>query len=214
MHVRTEGEERNRALGAFGAVSGSSGAIGVLLGGMLTQYLNWQWVLFVNVPIGLLVLALTPRLLAETRNTTSGGFEILGAVTVTAGMTALVDGFISAAQPGWGAPIVTGSFIAAAVLLGGFVAIEAHSSNPLLPLSMFRRRNLTGGSLVTLALQGALFGTFYFLSLYLQQTRGYSALQAGLAYLPISVAIILISGVASRLATRLAPRPIIVTGLA
>jgi predicted MFS family arabinose efflux permease len=172
---------------------------------VLTQYLSGQWVLFVNVPIGLVVLALTPRLLAETRTNISGGFDVLGGVTVTVGMTALVYGFVSAAQRGWRAPIVTESFVAAAVLLGGFAAIEARSSSPLLPLSTFRRRNLTGGSLVTLALQGALFGTFYFLSVHLQQTRGYSALQAGLAYLPLSGAIILISGVASRLVTRLAP---------
>jgi EmrB/QacA subfamily drug resistance transporter len=208
-----EGAPRNRALGVFGAVAGSGGAVGVLAGGLLTQYLGWQWVLFVNVPIGPVVLAFAPRLLVESRSGQAGTFDVAGAVTVTAGLTALVYAFVAGAQDGWAVPVVLGSFAAAAVLLSGFLAVEARSSAPLVPLSAFGRRTLTGANLTALALQAALFGMFYFLSLYLQQVLHYSALTAGLAYLPLSAGVIVGSAVAARLMTRLGPGPLVLTGL-
>jgi EmrB/QacA subfamily drug resistance transporter len=214
MTTFAEGPERNRALGVFGAVAGSAGAVGVLLGGVLTQYLGWQSVLFLNVPIGLAVFVLAPRVLRESRSGGTGGLDALGAVTVTAGLLALVYGFVTAAQDGWAAPVVLGAFAAAGLLLAAFVGVEARSADPLVPLSVFRRRNLTGASVVTAVQTAAFLGMFYLLSLYLQQVLGFSALNAGLAYLPLSLGIIVSSTVASRLVARFGPRALIVSGLA
>ena len=208
-----EGRERNRAMGVFGAVAGSGGAIGVLLGGLLTQYAGWQWVLFVNVPIGAAVVVLAPRLLAESKSGESGGFDIAGAVTVTAGLIALVYGFVNAARDGWSDPVTLLSFGLSAALLATFLVIEVRSRFPLVPLGVFRRRNLTGANVVGLLVGASLFAMFFFISLYLQQVLGYSALKTGLSYLPLSAGIIVSAGMASKLVTRLGVTPVIVPGL-
>jgi MFS family permease len=151
---------------------------------VLTDYLGWQSAQLVNVPIGLLVLILAPWVLTESRSDEDRGFDVAGAVSITTGLLALVYAFVAAAEHGWTAPMVLVCFGVAAALLSVFVAIEAHGRAPLVPLSTFRRRNLTGANMVMLLQTAAYFDTFYFLSLYLQQVLGYSALAAGLAYLP------------------------------
>src|SRR5512132_1863983 len=157
-----EGPERNRAFGVFGAVAGAGGAIGLLAGGILTSWLSWRWVLFVNVPIGVLLAALAPLYITESERQ-PGKFDLGGALTSTAGMTALVYGFIRAAQEGWSNLATVGSFTAAALLLAVFFSIQTRSSQPITPLHMFADRNRAGSYAVMLSLAAALFGMFFFL---------------------------------------------------
>jgi len=206
-----EGRERNRAFGVFAAVSVSGAAIGLLAGGMLTSWLSWRWVLFVNVPIGLLLAFLAPRYITESERQ-PGRFDLGGALTSTAGMAALVYGFIRAAQEGWSDPGTIGSFVAAVVLLAVFFFIETRTRQPITPLHMFRDRNRAGIYGVMLALAAALFGMFFFLTLFVQGVLGYSPLKAGFAFLPITAAIIVTSQVAARSLPRLGPKPLMVAG--
>src|SRR4030095_9857146 len=155
-----EGEERNRAFGVFSAVAVSGSAIGLVAGGVLTSWASWRWVLFVNVPIGILLAALAPLYITESERQ-PGRFDLGGALTSTAGMTALVYGFIRAAQQGWSTPGTIGSFIAAAVLLAVFLLIETRTSQPITPLHLFRDRNRAGSSAIMLALAAAMFGQFF-----------------------------------------------------
>jgi EmrB/QacA subfamily drug resistance transporter len=209
-----EGAERNRALGVWGAVAGSGGAAGVLLGGVLTQYLGWEWVLFVNVPIGLAAVMLAPRLLVESRDEgRERAFDISGAVTVTAGLALLVYTLVDANQSGWGSTktIVLGAI--AVVLLAGFVVIEGRQRHPLVPFSVFRLRTLRGANVVSLLVAMSLFSMFFFISLYMQQVLGYDALKAGVAYLPLALMIIVSAGVASVLVTRIGFKIPLVAGM-
>jgi EmrB/QacA subfamily drug resistance transporter len=206
-----EGPERNRAFGVFAAVSGSGAAIGLLAGGMLTSWLSWRWVLFVNVPIGILLAMLAPLYISESERQ-PGRFDISGALTSTAGMAALVYGFIRAAQEGWSDPVTIASFAAAAVLLAGFVLIERRTRQPITPLHMFRDRNRAGSYAIMLALAAALFGMFFFLTLFVQDVLGYSPLKAGFAFLPVTVALILTAQFAARTLPRLGPKPLLTTG--
>jgi EmrB/QacA subfamily drug resistance transporter len=206
-----EGEERNRAFGVFGAVAVAGGALGLLAGGMLTSWLSWRWVLFVNVPIGVLLASLAPLYISESERQ-PGRFDLGGALTSTAGMAALVYGFIRAAQEGWSDPGTIGSFVAAAVLLAVFFSIETRIRQPITPLHMFRDRNRAGSYAIMLALAAAMFGMFFFLTLFVQGVLGYSPLRAGFAFLPITAAIILTSQFAARSLPRLGPRRLMTTG--
>ncbi|MEA2288595.1 MAG: hypothetical protein QOD55_592 [Solirubrobacteraceae bacterium] len=209
-----EGAERNKALGVWGAVAGSGGAAGVLLGGMLTQWAGWEWVLFVNVPIGLAVAALAPRLLPESRDTgRARAFDVAGAVSVTAGLAILVYALVDANNAGWGSTQTIGLSALAIALLGTFLAVETRTRHPLMPFAIFRLRTLRGANVVGLLIGMALFAMFFFLSLYLQQVLGYDALKAGFAYLPLAVSIILSAGVASALVTRIGFKPTLIAGL-
>jgi len=208
-----EGPERNRAFGVFAAVSGSGAAIGLLAGGMLTSWLSWRWVLFVNVPIGLLLAALTPRSITESERQ-PGRFDVSGALTSTAGMAALVYGFIRAAQEGWSNPATVGSFTAAAVLLATFFWIETRTRQPITPLGMFADRNRAGSYAIMLALSAALVGMFFFLTLFVQDVLGYSPLRAGLSFLPLAATIIVSSQIAARSLPRLGPKRLMTTGAA
>ena len=209
-----EGPERNRAMGVWGAMAGSGGAIGVLAGGILTQYLGWEWVLFVNVPVGVLVLALAPRILVESRGDDfEGGFDVLGAITVTSGLVALVYGFVQAAEDGWGEQSTALWFGLATLLLVVFLFVETHAKAPLVPLQVFGRRNLSGANLVGLVVGAAMFAMFFFVTLYLQRVLGYSALKTGVSYLPLAFSIILSAGLASQLVTRLGVIPVMLPGL-
>jgi MFS family permease len=192
-------------------VSGSGAAIGLLAGGMLTSWLSWRWVLFVNVPIGILLAMLAPLYISESERQ-PGRFDISGALTSTAGMAALVYGFIRAAQAGWSDPVTIASFAAAAVLLAGFVLIERRTRQPITPLHMFRDRNRAGSYAIMLALAAALFGMFFFLTLFVQDVLGYSPLKAGFAFLPVTVALILTAQFAARTLPRLGPKPLLTTG--
>ncbi|MEA2380387.1 MAG: hypothetical protein QOH72_358 [Solirubrobacteraceae bacterium] len=209
-----EGAERNRALGVWGAVAGSGGAAGVLLGGVLTQYAGWEWVLFVNVPIGFLAAALAPRLLPESRDSERDRvFDLAGATTVTAGLALLVFALVDANNAGWGSTQTIGLGAIAVVLLAAFVVIESRTSHPLMPFSIFRLRTLRGADIVGLLIGMALFAMFFFLSLYMQQVLGYDALKTGFAYLPLALNIIVSAGVASQLVTRVGFKPTLIAGL-
>jgi EmrB/QacA subfamily drug resistance transporter len=212
--IFTEGAERNKAFGVWGAVAGSGGAVGVLLGGMLTQWAGWEWVLFVNVPIALVAAALAPRLLPESRNTGARHFDVAGAVSITAGLSLLVYALIDATNAGWGSAQTLGLIALALALIAGFVAIELKSRAPLMPFpGIFRIRTISGINLTALFIAMALFSMFFFVSLYMQQVLGFDALDAGLGYLPLAFGIIVSAGVASALTTRFGFKPILITGL-
>jgi EmrB/QacA subfamily drug resistance transporter len=206
-----EGRERNRAFGVFASVSVSGAAIGLLAGGLLTEWLSWRWVLFVNVPIGL-ALALVARLYITESERQPGRFDLTGALTSTAGMASLVYGFIRAAQSGWTDGLTLASFLAALVLLSVFLVIETRTRQPITPLHMFRDRNRAGSYGMMLALSAAMFGMFFFNTLFVQDVLGYSPLRAGIAFLPIVGALILASQVAARTLPALGPRRLMSAG--
>ncbi|MGY0232597.1 MFS transporter [Longispora urticae] len=196
-----EGPERNRAFGVFAAVSGAGAAIGLIAGGMLTSWLSWRWTLFVNVPIGIVLALLTPRYLKESERH-PGRFDIAGAITSTAGMSLLVYGFIRAADKGWSNTGTLASFGAAVVLLAAFILIERRSQQPITPLHLFADRDRTGSYVVMLLTGAAMFGMFFFLTLFVQNVLGYSPLRAGFAFLPVTLAI----GITAQLASQILPR--------
>jgi EmrB/QacA subfamily drug resistance transporter len=211
----TDGSERNKALGAWGAVAGSGGAVGVLLGGVLTDGLGWEWVLWVNVPVAAAVALLTPRFIGESRATDQErNFDVAGAVTVTAGLTVLVYALVDATEAGWGSAQTLGLIGLAAALLASFVVIELRSKAPLVPFSIFRLRTLTGANVVGLLVGASLFSMFFFISLYMQQVLGYSAIKAGLSYLPLSVAIIASAAIGGQLVSKYGFKPVLSVGLA
>jgi EmrB/QacA subfamily drug resistance transporter len=210
----SEGAERNRALGVWGAVAGAGGAAGVLLGGVLTSGLSWRWVLFVNVPIGVLCALLAPRLLQESRSEQkTRSFDIPGAIAVTAGLALLVYALVDAVNAGWGSAETLLEIAGALVLLATFLVIEMRSRAPLMPFSIFRLRTLRGADTVALLIGMSLFSMFFFISLYMQQVLHFSALKAGLSYLPLAIAIILSAGAASVGVTRFGFKPVLVVGL-
>jgi EmrB/QacA subfamily drug resistance transporter len=209
-----DGTERNKALGVWGAVAGAGGAAGVLLGGVLTEYLGWEWVLWVNVPIGVLAAALAPSLIAESRaESETRRFDFAGAITVTAGLSVLVYALVEAPDAGWGSAQTLVLLGAAIALLVAFVAIERRSTAPLVPFSIFRLRTLTGANVVGVLTGASLISMFFFISLYMQNVLGYSAIKAGVSYLPLAVSIILAAGVASALVTRIGFKPVLATGM-
>jgi EmrB/QacA subfamily drug resistance transporter len=208
-----EGPERNRAFGVFAAVSAGGGAIGLLTGGMLTEWLDWRWVLFVNVPIGVLIAVLAPMYISESEKH-PGRFDISGALTSTVGMASLVYGFIRASEEGWRDAVTLASFGAAVVLLSAFVVIESRAKEPITPLRMFSDRNRSGTYVIMLSLAAAMFGMFFFIVLFVQNVLGYTPIESGLAFLPVTVAIILGAGISQRLLPVLGPKPFMVTGSA
>lgn len=196
-----EGRERNRALSIWGAVAASGFAAGVLLGGILTDTLGWRSVMFINVPLGLLTLGLTPFLLQESRVQSAPQIDWWGAVTVTSGLMTLVSALGQSNQTGWGAQTFT-LFGIALALLALFVWIEAHVRSPLIPLRVFRLRTLTGANLIGLLMYAAIGSIVFILTLYMQQVLNYTALQTGLAFLPHGIAAIVAAAVATSAVTR------------
>ena len=208
-----EGSERNKAMGVWGAVAGSGGAVGVLLGGMLTEWAGWEWVLFVNVPIGIAAAMLAPRLLPESR-TEGRHFDFAGAITVTGGLSLLVYTIVKAESFGWGSARTLGLGALALALIASFYVIERRSKAPLMPFpGIFRIRTITGINVSAVLIAAALFSMFFFISLYMQNVLGFSALEAGLAYLPLAVGIIVTAGASAGLVTRFGFKPVLVTGL-
>jgi EmrB/QacA subfamily drug resistance transporter len=211
-----EGEARNRAMGVYSAMAGGGGAVGLLLGGILTTYVSWRWVLFVNVPIGILVAAAAPRVLTESPRR-PGRIDVAGAVTGTGGVALLVYGLSKAAtgQDGvshWGDTQVIVSLVASVVLLVSFALIERRSSHPLLPIRVLADRNRSGAYLIMLCLGTAMFGMFFFLTLFVQTVLGYSAVRSGLSFLPFTIGIVSAATVASRFTSRVGARPLILAG--
>jgi EmrB/QacA subfamily drug resistance transporter len=210
----SDGAERNKALGAWGAVAGSAGAAGVLLGGVLTSWFGWEWVLWVNVPVSLIALALTPGLVPEGRSqSATRNFDTAGAVTVTAGLSVLAYALLDASSAGWGSAKIVGLLASSAVLIGAFIAIETRSKAPLVPFRIFRLRTLTGANVVGLLLGASLFSMFFFISLYMQQVLGYSPIHTGLSYLPLAVTIIVAAGLGGQLVSRFGFKPILAAGM-
>ena len=213
-----EGPRRNRAMGVYAAMSIGGGAVGLIAGGLLTTYASWRWVLFVNVPIGIVVALVAPQAFAETARN-RGRFDLPGAITATLGLASLVYGLSDAAtSPNgvshWGDAKVVASLAAAVVLLTSFVIIEWRSRHALMPLRIFRNRDRSAANLIMLCVGTAMFGMFFFLTLFVQNVWGYSALKTGVAYLPMIGTIMLMAGVSSQLVTRIGARPLLIAGSA
>ena len=209
-----EGSERNKALGILGAIAGSGAAIGVLAGGVLTQYAGWEWIFFVNVPIGVGALFFVPRFVRESRATDmTRHFDTAGAVTVTASLMLLVYGLTQSTNVGWSSGRTIGVLFASVALMATFIWIEARSRSPLVPLSFFRRRTPTGANVIGFGLGTMVFGMFFLLSLYMQQVLGFSALKTGVGYLAVALTAVAASGAAQALVTRLGVKPVLITGL-
>jgi EmrB/QacA subfamily drug resistance transporter len=211
-----EGPARNRAVGIWGAMGGAGGAAGVLLGGILTDLLSWRWILFINVPIGLIAAVLAERYIVAGRAPRDDrNFDIAGAVTATLGLSILVLGIVRTDVTGWGSLPTLALMIAGVVLLAAFVAIEGRFARaPLMPLRIYASRTLRASNLVVFLLGASTFAMWFFLSLYLQQVRGYSPLRAGLAFLPMTLSIVAASTLASRGVTRVGAKPLLVAGMA
>ncbi len=211
-----EGPPRNRAMGVYAAMSVAGGAVGLIAGGLLTTYASWRWVLFVNVPIGLAAALASPRVLGESPRQ-RGRFDLPGAVTGTGGLAALVYGLSNAATSPdgvthWGDAKVVASLAASAVLLAAFAVIEARGKDPMLPVRLLADRDRTGANLIMLCVGTAIFGMFFFLTVFMQAVWGYSALKSGVAYLPLTAAILVASGAAAQLVPRIGARPLLLAG--
>jgi EmrB/QacA subfamily drug resistance transporter len=210
-----EGRERNLALGIWGAASGSGGAAGVLLGGALTSWLSWSWIFFINVPVGALVIAVSPWLLRESRaELEHRNFDFAGAATITGGLMLLVYAMTRATQHGWGTTETIGLLVASGALVVAFFVIERLSKAPLLPLRIFRLRTLTGSNIAGLLMGAAIFSQFFLLTLYMQEVLHYSAIKTGVAYIGLTLTIIVFSAVAQALVTRVGVRRVLPLGLA
>jgi EmrB/QacA subfamily drug resistance transporter len=210
-----EGAERNKALGIWGAIAGIGGAAGVLLGGILTDSLGWEWIFLVNVPVGVLVIALIPRFIDESRaEGATRNFDVAGALSVTAGLALLVYTLVNTDKAGWASAETIALLAVSAALLGAFIVIELRAKAPLMPLGIFRLRSLTGANIVGFLLGAAIFSMFFFLSLYMQQVLGYSALRTGFAYLLVAIVIIIAAAVSQALVTRFGAKLILAIGMA
>ncbi|MDQ2651446.1 MAG: MFS transporter [Chloroflexota bacterium] len=206
-----QGKPRNNAVAVYGAMSALGIVLGLLLGGILTGFLGWRWVFFINVPIGLAVLAGTRTLVGADRHT--GRLDITGVIIGTGGMAALVYGITYGGEHGWTDGLTLGLFAAAAVLLPLFLVIQARSADPLLPLRLFQDRNRAGSYLSMLLLGAGPMGTFYLVTLYMQHILRYSPIQTGLAWLPFAVGLVLAAGAGSKLVARFAPRALLIAGV-
>jgi EmrB/QacA subfamily drug resistance transporter len=210
-----EGPPRNRAMGVYAAMSVAGGAAGLLAGGLLVTYANWRWVLFVNVPIGIAAAIAALVVLPGTARR-PGRFDLPGIITGTGGVAALVYGLSNATSPDgtshWGDPKVVATLTAGAVLLAAFAFIEARSRHALLPVRLLRSRDRLGANLMMLAVGTTLFGVFFFLNLFVQDVWNYSALRAGVAFLPLTAAVLAASAAATRLLPRTGARPLLLAG--
>lgn len=213
--VFEEGPDRNKALGIWGALGGSGAAVGVLLGGILTKWLGWEWIFFVNVPVGAIVLLACLGVVKESRlEAKEKAFDPLGAMTATGSLVALVYAISKAPDKGWGATQTIVLLIVAGVLAAAFLAIESRVAQPIMPLRMLRIRTVAGANVVALLLGASVFATFFILTLYVQQVLGWSALKTGITFLVTAGTTVLWAGVSQALVTKLGPRRIMVVGLA
>jgi EmrB/QacA subfamily drug resistance transporter len=205
------GKSRNTAMGVYAAMGGVGATVGMLLGGTLTDALSWRWVFFINIPIGLAVLAGTRSLVEAERH--PGRLDVPGAITGTGGLIALVYAITRGGEHGWTNGLTLISFVTAALLLGVFLLLQSRVSDPMMPLRMFKDRNRSGSYATMLLIGASMFATFYFLTLYMQLVLGYSAIRTGFAYLPFSIGMSAAAGVSSKLVTHFAPRLIAALGL-
>jgi EmrB/QacA subfamily drug resistance transporter len=214
MTTFAEGRERNLALGIYAAASGSGAAAGVLLGGLLTSYLSWSWIFFINVPVGVAAIALAPTLLRESRaDLAHRRFDVPGALTITTGLMLLVYGTTRAATDGWSASTTVGLFVAAIAFVGAFIVIELRAQSPLLPLRIFRLRSLAAANAVMAIVGAATFAEFFLLTLYLQDVLRYSAMQTGAAFVAFAAAVVVTSNAARFVVDRFGVRATLAGGL-
>ncbi|MDG4821841.1 MFS transporter [Asanoa sp. WMMD1127] len=214
MTIFPAGAERNRALGVWGAVAGAGGAAGSILGGVLTEWIGWEAVLWVNVPIGVAALLLAPRLLPAAREAIgASGFDVMGAVTVTGGLALGVYALVDGNNAGWASVQTIASAAVAIALLVAFVFIEARAKHPLVPLQIFRQKTLRSANLIALTVTGSVFPMFFVLTLFMQQVWGYSPIKAGFGQLPFAITLILFAGLTSRLVTRIGFKTPLLAGM-
>ncbi|MEV7392920.1 MFS transporter [Streptomyces sp. NPDC091215] len=206
-----QGKSRNTAMGVYAAMGGVGATVGLLLGGTLTDLLDWRWVFFVNIPIGLAVLAGTKTLVEAERH--PGRLDVPGAITGTGGLIALVYGITRGGEHGWTDALTLASFTGAAALLAAFLVLQARSADPMMPLRLLKDRNRSGSYATMLFIGAGMFATFYFLTLYMQLILGYSPVKTGFAYLPFSFGMAAAAGISSKLVTHVAPRLIAGPGL-
>jgi EmrB/QacA subfamily drug resistance transporter len=208
-----EGSERAKALGVWAAIAIGGSAVGLVLGGVLTQYFSWPWIFFVNVPVGIATFALSSRLIPESRDEhVERNYDIAGAITVTGGLMALVYAIVDAQQAGWGSAKTLGFFALAAAMLVSFVVIELRTKAPLVRLSIFRIRSLLTANIAMFLAMSGMFAMFFFNTLYIQRVLGFGPLKAGIAFLPFSAGIMVSAGLASQFAPRLGVRPVAAAG--
>jgi EmrB/QacA subfamily drug resistance transporter len=207
-----EGPERNKALGIWGAIGGSGAAVGVLAGGILTKYLGWEWIFFVNVPVGVLAFAIAPRFVRESKAMRETSQDVAGAVTVTSGLALLVYAVSKAPDYGWGSGRTLLTLAASAVLLAAFLLIEARTKDPLMPFRIFRIKTVAGANASAFLLGAVVFANFFVLTLYVQQVLGYSALKTGLTFLATAGTSVLWAGLAQALVTKVGAKPIMIVG--
>lgn len=207
-----EGKERTRALGIWAAIAVGGGALGLLLGGLLTEYVSWQWIFFVNLPVGVLAIALAMRYLPESRVEGRNGFDLAGAATITGGLMLLVYGIVKAAEVGWTSLETFGLMAGAVALIGAFVVIERRSAHPLVRLDIFRTRSLTAANASMLVVAGGMFAVFFLSTLYLQNILGLSPVETGLGFLPLTGGVILASGMSQRLIPKFGVRAVTLSG--
>ena len=207
-----EGPERNKALGIWGALGGGGAAVGVLAGGVLTKYLGWEWIFFVNVPVGAIALLLTPRFVRESHGEQRTTPDVAGAVTVTSGLALLVYAISKAPDYGWQSSWTVERLVAAVALLVAFLFIEARAKHPLMPFSIFRVRTVAGANITGVLLGAVTFANFFVLTLYVQQVLHYSALETGVSFVATAGTSVLWAGLAQFLATKIGPKPVMVVG--
>lgn len=210
LTIFKEGPERNRAIGIWSMVSGGGGAVGLLLGGILTQYINWRWIFFINVPIAIGVLFMAGKYVPEGASQEKGRIDFAGAITITAGLMSLVYALAKAPEKGWGSSTTLSMFAVSAVLMVTFIVNELRVKHPLISLGIFRRRNVSGGITIQTLMPAALFGMFFYLSIYLQQILQYSPTKTGAADVPFTLVLIVIAGVLSRKISSMNPKPLLV----
>jgi len=210
LTIFAEGPARNRALGIWSMIAGGGGAVGLLLGGVLTQYVDWRWIFFINVPIAVVVMVMALRFVPKSMPQAKQSLDLMGAVTVTGSLMSLVYALAQVPSKGWGSGVTLGAFGLTAALMAVFIVNELRVRQPLIKLGIFRRRNVSGGSLIQTLMPAALFGMFFYLSIYLQQILHYSPTMTGVADVPFTIILIIVAGVLSGRIAKLNPKPILI----
>ena len=210
--IFTEGKERNRAFGIYAAITAGGAALGLILGGVLTEYASWRWVFFVNLPIAAIALLGAVLFVPDSRDEQAQGFDIPGAVLITGGLMSLVFALVKGNQYGWVSTRTVGTLVLSALLIAGFVFVQRTVRSPLVPFRLFRSRSLAGADIGALLVGAGIFAIFFFLILWMQKVNGYSPVRSGLAFLPMTVLIGVGAGIGSQLLSRVGPRPLLTGG--